>query len=160
LINPRSTPIDDLIVSTVSPTGAFPTNTTASPLSIASGSNGFDQTNLQVFIKPTDSTGPEELALLFGNGGLKPGGVLNFSVSLDPSFSSLTAPTLTLNPPFADLSTTAPEVMAYTPTVAGGAPPTPTPEPIPLALWSILAGAGLLRARAFRLSRQSAPASA
>jgi len=98
--------------------------------------------------------------LFFGNGGLASQGTLDFKVSLDSSYSLATAPTLTLRAPFADLSTTAPQVMAYTPNVAGGAPPTTTPEPIPLALWSVVAGAGLLRARAFRLSRRSVAASA
>jgi hypothetical protein len=167
LINPRSTTvgtggaaINDLVVSTVVPPNSIqPINATTSPLSIVSGSFGFDQSNLQVFLTPTDAK-VQEIALLFGNGGLAPGGTLDFKVSLEPGYSSLMAPTLTLQPPYADLSTTAPQLMSYTPNVAGGAPPTSAPEPIPLALWSVLAGAGLLRARAFRRSRRSASASA
>jgi hypothetical protein len=162
ITNPTSTAvgtgIDDLVVSTVSPTGAIqPITSTTSPLTIGAGSSGFDQSNLQVFLTPNGTT-PQEIALLFGNGGLAAGGTLNFALSLSPSYTSMTAPMLTLQAPFADLSATAPEVLAYTPTVAGGGPPANTPEPIPLALWSFLAGAGLLRARAFRHSRRSASA--
>ena len=99
----------------------------------------------------------QEIALLFGNGGLAPGGTLDFKVSLAPGFNSLTAPTLTLQAPFANLSTTAPQLLSYTPTVAGAAPsPANTPEPMPLALWSVLAAAGMLRARAFRRARRAA----
>jgi hypothetical protein len=162
VINPQSTTVasglNDLVVSTVVPPSSIqPINSTTSPLSIVSGSFGFDQSNLQVFLSPTTSA-TQEIALLFGNGGLAPGGTLDFKVSLSPGYSSLSAPTLTLQSPFANLSTTAPELLSYTPNVAGGAPPTNTPEPIPLALWSVLAGAGLLRARAFRRSRRAASA--
>lgn len=149
--------INDLVVSTVVPPNSIqPINSTTSPLSIVNGSFGFDQSNLQVFLSPSGSP-TQEIALLFGNGGLAPGGTIDFKVSLDPGYSSTTAPTLTLQPPYANLSTTAPELMSYTPLVAGGAPPpSNTPEPLPLALWSVLAGAGLLRARAFRRSRRVA----
>jgi hypothetical protein len=169
LTNPRTTTaaagLNDLVVSTVVPPNStvppnsiLPINATTSPLSIVSGSFGFDQSNLQVLLSPS-SQPTQVLALLFGNGGLAPGGTLDFKVSLDPSYSSLTAPTLTLQSPFADLSTTAPDLLSYTPSVAGGAPATTTPEPIPLALWSALAGAGLLRARAFRRSQRAASTS-
>jgi hypothetical protein len=167
LTNPRSTTIgagtaaglDGLVVSTVVPPNSIqPINSTISPLSIVSGSFGFDQTNLQVLLSPPNEP-TQEIALLFGNGGLAPGGTIDFKVSLEPGYSSLTAPTLTLQSPFTDLSTTAPELLSYTPNAAGGAPPTSTPEPIPLALWSVLAGAGLLRARAFRRSQRAASTS-
>jgi hypothetical protein len=83
-------------------------------------------------------------------------------VSLDPSYTSTDAPTLTLQPPGpVDLSTTVPMLLSYTPTsinAAPGAPTANTPEPVSLALWSALAGAGLLRARAFRRARRAAQA--
>lgn len=157
--NPRGsaagTGLNDLVVSTVVPPNAIqPINASTSPLSIVNGSFGFDQSNLQVFLSPPDAT-TQQIAVLFANGGLAPGGVLDFKVSLDPSYNSMTAPTLTLQAPFADLSATAPQLMAYTPTSANAAPAAPasTPEPVSVALWSALAGAGWLRARAFRRAR-------
>ena len=69
--------------------------------------------------------------------------------------STTTTPTLTLQPPDADLA-----LFSYTPAApnaapgATGAQSTPnTPEPASLALWSALAGIGLIRVRAFGLNR-------
>ncbi len=161
LVNTEAKPVTDLIVtSVVPPNSVQPLDPTTSPLTIVGGSSGFDPNNLQVFLSPTDPSS-QELALQFGNGGLAPGGVLNFKVSLEPSYSSATAPTLTLQPPGpVDLSPMAPELLSYTPTSVNGAPPatpvTNAPEPVSLALWSALAGVGLLRARAFRRSRRAA----
>ena len=164
LTNPRSTAVgtsstalNDLVVSTVVPPGAIqPINAATSPLSIVSGSFGFDQNNLQVFLTPANAA-VQKIALLFGNGGLGSGGTIDFKVSLEAGYNSTTAPMLTLQAPYADLSTTAPQLLSYTPNVAGGPPPPPsTPEPVSLALWSALAGAGMLRARAFRRSRRPA----
>ena len=157
LTNPRSTTVNDLIVtSIVPPNSVSPISATTSPLSIVNGSFGFDQSNLQVFLSPADAT-TQGLALQFANGGLAPGGVLDFKVSLGSSYSSMTPPTLALQPPDADLSSTAPDLMSYTPASANAAPgATSAPEPVSLALWSALAGAGLLRARAFRRARRAA----
>ena len=163
LTNSRSTPVNDLIVtSIVPPNSVQPLNASTSPLAIVNGSLGFDQSNLQVFLSPPDAT-TQGLALQFANGGLKPGGVLNFKVSLDPGTTSMIPPILTLQPPDADLSSTAPNLMTYTPAFANAAPGSSsanTPEPVSLVLWSALAGAGLLRARAFRRSRKLANAAA
>ena len=160
LTNTRSTPVNDLIVtSIVPPNSVQPLNASTSPLSIVNGSFGFDQSNLQVFLSPADPA-TQGLALQFANGGLAPGGVLNFKVSLDPSTTSMIPPTLSLQPPDADLSSTAPNLLSYTPVYANAAlgAAASTPEPVSLVLWSTLAGAGLLRARAFRRSRQSVSA--
>ena len=170
--NPRTTAaaagLDDLVVSTVVPPNAIqPINATTSPLSIVNGSFGFDPSNLQVFLSPPGAS-TQQIALLFGNGGLAPGGALDFKVSLDKGYSSMTAPTLTLQAPFADLSTTAPGLMAYTPssanasptaavTSSGSSPSVSTPEPASMALWSALAVAGLIRAGAFRHARAGRP---
>jgi hypothetical protein len=154
LTNTRSTPVNDLIVTNIVPPNSVqPLNATTSPLGIINGSFGFDQSNLQVFLSPADQA-TQGLALQFANGGLAAGGTLNFKVSLDSSYSSMTAPTLTLQPPDADLSPTA-DLLSYTPNAANAAPAVATPEPVSLALWSALAGAGLLRARAFRRARQA-----
>jgi hypothetical protein len=157
LTNPRTTAVNDLIVTNiVPPNSVTPINASTSPLSIVNGSFGFDQSNLQVFLSPADAT-TQGLALQFANGGLAPGGVLDFKVSLGSNYSSTTPPTLTLQPPDVDLSATSPNLMSYTPASANAAPgATSTPEPVSLALWSALAGAGLLRARAFRRSRRAA----
>jgi hypothetical protein len=158
LTNTRSTTVNDLIVTSIVPPNTVqPINASTSPLSIVNGSFGFDQSNLQVFLSPADPT-TQGLALQFANGGLAPGGTLNFKVSLDPSVTSMTAPTLVLQPPDADLSVTAPNLLSYTPVSANAAPFVGgnTPEPVSLVLWSALAGVGLLRARSFRRSRLSA----
>jgi len=157
LTNPRSTTVNDLVVtSIVPPNSVQPIDATTSPLSIVNGSLGFDQSNLQIFLSPPDAK-TQGLALLFSNGGLAAGGTVNFKVSLDPAYTSMVAPTLTLQPPDVDLSTTAPDLMSFVPAYANAAPgATSTPEPASLALWSGLAVAGLFRARAFRRSRQAA----
>ena len=161
LTNTRSTVVNDLIVtSIVPPNSVLPIDATTSPLSIVNGSFGFDQSNLQVFLSPPDAK-TQGLAVLFANGGLAPGGTLDFKVSLDPGFNASDAPTLALQPPDVDLSTTSPNLLNYTPAYANAAPGASsnnTPEPVSLALWSALAGAGLLRARAFRRrARRDAP---
>ena len=169
--NPRSSTVasglNDLVVSTVVPPNSItPINATTSPLSIVNGSFGFDTKNLQVFLSPPDAA-TQQIAVLFGNGGLAAGGTLDFKVSLDPSYGSPTVPTLTLQAPFANLSSTAPVLMSYTPASANAAPnasPANTPEPASLALWSALAGGGLLaargRRRAGRRARPAAPVAA
>jgi hypothetical protein len=152
LTNPTSTTNNDLIVTGITPANSVaPVNASTSPLSIVNGSFGFDQTNLQVFLSPSDQT-TQGLALQFANGGLTPGGKLNFKVSLDPSYTSSVPPTLTLQSPDTNLAVTSNDTLVnYTPAYANAAlGATVTPEPVSLALWSALAGASLLRVRAFR----------
>ena len=161
LTNPRSTAIPEsegVAISVVPPDSVQPPNQTASPLAIVNGAFGFDPKNLQVFLSPA-SPPPQILGLVFVNGGLASGGTLNFKVSLDPGYTSMTAPPLTtVLPPGADPSTILPTLTSYTPASVNAPPDAPanTPEPASLALWSALAGAGLLRARAFRRSRRAA----
>lgn len=152
LTNPTSTTNNDLIVTGITPANSVaPVNASTSPLSIVNGSFGFDQSNLQVFLSPADQT-TQGLALQFANGGLAPGGTLNFKISLDPSYSSTVPPTLTLQAPDTNLAVTSNgSLLSYTPVYANASPnATSTPEPVSLALWSALAAAGILRARAFR----------
>ena len=159
LTNPRSSTVNDLVVTNIVPPGSVqPINATTSPLSILNGSTGFDQSNLQVFLSPADST-TQGLALAFPNGGFGAGAVLNFKLSLDPKLTSLAAPSLSLQPPDADLGGATTALLNYTPAFANAAPgatPPNTPEPVSVALWSVMAGVGLLRARAYRRSRQQA----
>jgi hypothetical protein len=162
LTNPTSTTNNDLIVTGITPANSVaPVNASTSPLSIVNGSFGFDQSNLQVFLSPSDQT-TQGLALQFANGGLTPGGTLNFKVSLDSSYSSATPPTLTLQAPDTNLSVFPNDtLLSYTPVYAnaayGATPLAQTPEPVSLALWSALAVAGLVRARAFRRAGRQNP---
>ena len=92
LVNTRPTTVTDLIVTNVVPPNSIsPPDPSTSPLTILSGSFGFDQKNLQVFLSPADPTS-QGLALNFANGGLAAGGTLDFKLSLDPSVSASTSP--------------------------------------------------------------------
>jgi hypothetical protein len=156
LVNTETKPINDLIAMVITPTGSVVDGSNPTPLTVVNGSTGF-ATPLAGF-----STGPgvspQKIALDFSNeAGYSPpydnpfavGGVANFKLSLDPS--TLTPPTLTLESTYSSLSLT-----TYTPAYANAAPGAMmnTPEPAALALWSCLACAGLLRARAFRRARR------
>jgi hypothetical protein len=162
LINTRSTPVSDLVLAgVVPPTAVVPADPTLGPLTIVNGSSGFDTNNLSVITSPTGAN-PAGIGFDFTNpkNPLASGGVLNFKVSLDPNYSMTSTPTLTLQPPDADLA-----LFSYTPTATNAGPGAPssvpsTPEPVSLALWSGLAGVALIRARAFRLARSRASASA
>ncbi len=169
LVNTRDTPLSGLVVTKVIPPNSItPPDASTSPLSILDGSFGFDAKNLQVFLSPTDPTS-QGMAINFANGGLAAGGTLNFKVSLDSSVDPANPPQLQLQAPDTDLklvSLPAPSLAAIPvitpPTMPATpvAPPTPTientPEPVSITLWSALAGAGILRARAFRRSRRAA----
>jgi len=171
LINNRSTAVNDLIVTNVLPPNAIaPPNASTSPLTILDGSFGFDQKSLQVFLSPSDPN-VQGLAIKFANGGLAPGGTLDFKVSLDPNVAGTSAPQLVLQAPDTDLKLVnmpppSPPVVVTTPIVvtpvtAPSSTTAPsTPEPISLALWSTLAGCGLLRARAFRRAKGAGSARA
>ncbi len=167
LVNTRPTSLTALVVANVTPPNAItPPDPSTSPLTILDGSFGFDSKSLQVFLSPSDPK-TQGLAINFANGGLAPGGTLNFKVNLDPSVAGPAAPTLQLQAPDTDLkliplpAPTVPVVTIPTPNppavpVAAPPPIENTPEPVSITLWSALAGAGIFRARAFRRSRQSA----
>jgi hypothetical protein len=121
------------------------------------------------------------LNLQFDKNGFAPGGVLNFSLNLGSNFAGPT-PTLILEDPTTGLTPAGLSITPFTAptstptgsgsstsgtgsgtgtgtgtTTSGGGSSTPTaqvPEPISLALWSVAAGLGLLRAKAFRRARQ------
>lgn len=161
LSNPTGPTVNDLIVTTILPPNSV--NANIAPLTVVDNSSGFDPKNLQVLTNPYDPTS-QGIALLFGNGGLATGGVINFKLSLDPAYTAINAPQLTLTPPDTNLSATG-QILSYVPNIANGSPgeqppaasqSVSTPEPVSLALWSALAAAGMLRARAFRKSRRSA----
>jgi hypothetical protein len=147
-----------IAIGVVPANSVAPVNATTSPLQVVSGSFGFDPTNVQVFLSPSDPA-PQILGLVFAGSGLSAGGTLDFKVSLDPSYTSMTAPPLsTILPPGAASSTVLPTLSSYTPLVADGAPPAVanTPEPVSLALWSALAAVGIVRVRAFRKAGRTA----
>lgn len=159
--------VTEVVASIIPPGSVSPTSPDVSPLSILPGSSGFDANNLKVLLG--DGTSPtgdalQALALEFGTQGFAPGGVLNFSLSLDGNYKGV-SPQLILPPGTSGLKLT-----AYTPppTDPGGGPtggsPTPdtgggganqVPEPLSVVLWSAVAGAALLRARVFRRARQA-----
>jgi hypothetical protein len=126
--------------------------TQQSPLTILSGSNGFDASQLVVALKnTTSSTGtPEQMfGLVFFGQGLAAGGVLNFSLTTE---SSLTSPpvlesltpgvTITLDSVSSSATSSGSSASAD---VGGGQK---VPEPLSLLIWSALAGAGLWRVHA------------
>jgi hypothetical protein len=149
LVNAPDATVAQQALTLITPPGAIvPPNPALSPLTILPGSSGFDQDNLKVLLIDgiSPQTGKEgagvALGLVFENGGLAPGGILNFEVSLMPGFQG----PLTL------------DLIAPTPgSVSFGDPPPPppgtqVPEPLSVFLWSSLAGLGLIRAHAFRRS--------
>jgi hypothetical protein len=156
LVNTRPTPVSDLVLAgVVPPTAVVPADPSLGPLTIVKGSSGFDADNLSVIVSPAGSN-PAGIGFDFTNPSnpLAAGGVLNFKVSLDPAYSMMTTPTLTLQTPDTDLV-----LFSYTPVAPNAGPgAASTPEPATLALWSALAGVGLIRARAFRLARSRASA--
>ena len=167
LVNTRATALNSLLVANVIPPNAItPPNPSTSPLTILDGSFGFDPKNLQVFLSPADPN-VQGMAINFANGGLAPGGTLNFKVSLDSEINPDSPPRLELQSPDTDLklvqlpTPTAAEVLVPTPTVPATPVDAPaptvenTPEPVSITLWSALAGVGFLRARAFRRARRS-----
>lgn len=156
--------------------------TTGSPVSILSGSSGFDVSKLSVALG--GGNGVQGLRLLFGQtqttgpngqvtfqqatdgsgnpiGQFSPGAVLDFSVSVNPADAqtvqlipppNLPAGSLILTPYPYDTST-------GTPTTSGGGSGSSgsdvnaVPEPWSLTLWSALTALGLARARIYRRSR-------
>ena len=173
LVNTRSTVLKDLVVTNVIPPNAItPPNASTSPLTILDGSFGFDPKNLQVFLSPADPN-VQGMAINFANGGLAPGGTLNFKVSLDSEINPDNPPRLELQSPDTDLklvrlpTPTADAIVVSPPNVPATPvnPPSPTltaptventPEPVSITLWSALAGVGFLRARSFRRARHAA----
>jgi hypothetical protein len=165
-----TTPVDQVVASILPagsvPDGTNPNGPTSNPFAVLAGSSGFNVANLVNFLgSGTLDTGDlvEVIKAQFDSQGFAPGGVLNFSLNLDPSYNG-PPPTLVLAPGTTGLSLLpyTPPTSTPTPTVptggSGGTSPnsTPTasvPEPMSLVLWSAATGLGLLRARAFRRSR-------
>ncbi len=163
-----TTPVGQVVAS-ILPAGSVPDgtnpNSPANPFTALSGSSGFNVANLVDFLgSGTLSTGDpvEVIKLQFDGAGFAPGGIVNFSLALDPSYSG-PPPTLVLAPGTTGLSLlpyTPPAPVVTPPPTTGGSggtsttPTTQVPEPISIAFWSAAVGLGLLRARAFRRARK------
>ncbi len=156
LPNPDPNSPSPQVIAEVIPTGGVVVppvstgNPSGNPLNILSDSHGFDQTHLLVGLKDTGTTPDQQLfGLAFNNGGLQPGGMLHFTLSINgalstpPALESLT-PGVTIT---ADTTST-----PTTPTPPTDPTPVNTPEPLSVLAWSILAGLGLVRARSVRRS--------
>jgi len=160
LVNTRPSPVSDLVLAgvvpptaIVPPPSAGPSGPNLGPLTIVKGSSGFDANNLPVITSPPGAN-PAGIGFDFTT-VTDLANPANFKYSRDPSYNLSNTPSLTLQAPDADLT-----MFSYTPTAPNAAPgaATNTPEPVSLALWSALAGAGLIRARAFRRARRQATA--
>ena len=147
------------VVAAIEPVGGVPTPPTSStvgPLTNLSGPPGFNTNGVYDYLNtPKDANGnllqPIAFGLSFYGQGLAAGGVLSFSLNvantsappqLVPQTSGIK---ITLQPPDSSSSSS-----TGTGTLSTASE---TPEPLSVLVWSALAGAGLLRARAFRKSR-------
>jgi hypothetical protein len=139
------------VVALIQPPGGVvvpPSSSTQGPLTILANSSGFNTSGVYDFLATkTDSNGQpvQALGLSFYGQGLAAGGVLNFSLNVANQNAPPQLVSQTTGVTIA-LSQTTP---ASTPPDSG-VPAARTPEPLSILLWSILAGAGLLRARALR----------
>ena len=156
--NPTGTAPVTSILAGILPAGAVePPAPSLSPLTILAGSSGFNAKDLQVALGDgTDPSGNpiQALQLNFGAAGFSPGGVLNFSLRVSPTFNGTLQ--LLLPPDSGGLN-----LLAFAPTTTSGSgTTTPTtgsgsgtttntsvPEPLSIAVWSSLAGLGWIRAR-------------
>ncbi len=164
------------VLAEIAPAGAVdaPSSSAQSPLTVLTGSSGFNASGLTVAIGTGTLANGDPLQVLnlqFDSKGFAPGGVLDFSLNLGSNFAGPT-PTLILEDPTTGLAPAGLSLSSYTPPAtgstgggSGSTPPTSggggstpggnqVPEPVSLALWSVAAGLGLLRARAFRRARQ------
>jgi hypothetical protein len=144
------------VVALIQPPGGVvvpPASSTQGPLTILPNSKGFNSSGVYDFLaSKTDGNGQalQALGLSFYGQGLAAGGILNFSLNVASQntpprlVSQTTGVTITL-------SQTPPP---STPT-DHGVPAAETPEPLSLLLWSVLAGVGLVRARAVTWSNRA-----
>jgi hypothetical protein len=150
-------PISPQVVALIEPTGNLtvatggvvtpPTSATQGPLTILANSTGFKSTGVYDFLATKEVNGQtvQALGLSFYGQGLAANGILNFSLNVanqssPPQLLSQTAGvTITLTK-----ATSSPSNQSNSGSTSE------VPEPISLLLWSVLAGAGLLRAGAMR----------
>ena len=149
------------VVALIQPAGGVVTpvsSSTVGPLTILSGSHGFTASGVYDYLASTkDANGNplQALGLSFYGQGLASavnGGILNFSLNVTnqsspPQLVSQTPGVSIALQPSDSSSSSTKTGTGTTITVAE------TPEPLSILVWSALAGAGLLRARAVRKSR-------
>jgi hypothetical protein len=151
-------PVTEVVARVLPPGSIVPRDVDKDPPTIldpSSGyvSSGFNPDDLQVVLGDgTTATGEpfQALKLDFGPGGFSPGGRLYFQLNMSPAFQDmvrLVLPTSIENLAIESISVSD---AAPTPTPA---PPPQVPEPMSVLVWSILTGAGVWRARAFRRLR-------
>lgn len=174
LKNTAGTATISQVVAEIQPPGSVfaPASSKDSPLTVLTGSGGFNASGLTVAIgtgKLANGDPLQVLNLQFDKSGFAPGGVLDFSLNLGANYAG-PAPTLLLEDPTTGLAPAGLSIAAFTPpttstgngsgstnpTAGGGTviPSNNVPEPVSIALWSVAAGLSLLRARAFRRARQ------
>ncbi len=153
------------VVLLVDPAGgvlAPSSSSTQGPLTVLSGSHGFDSSGVYDYLATsTDSSGKplQALGLSFYGSGMAAGGVINFSLNVTnaskpPTLEwvnngSQTMSPFTPNPVLATADATSTTTTTTT-TSASASDITNAPEPLSVLLWSILAGAGALRVRMMR----------
>jgi hypothetical protein len=142
-------------VALIEPAGGVvtpPSTSTQGPLTILTGSTGFNKSGVYDYLaSTTDSNGQplQALGLSFYGQGLAAGGVLNFSLNV---VNASTPPQLVSQTSGVTITLDAPN-STPTPSSSGSSSSNANaeiPEPLSLLLWSALAGAGLFRARAQR----------
>jgi hypothetical protein len=155
------------VVALVEPAGGVitpPSSSALGPLTILSGSQGFNASGVYDYLASTkDSNGNPLQAFglsFYGQGlaSLANGGILKFSLDVanqntPPQLVSQT-PGVSITLQSADSATGA----GSTNTGGGGGgqiSPSETPEPLSLLVWSTLVGAGLLKSRVLRKPRRS-----
>jgi hypothetical protein len=149
------------VVALIEPAGGVVTpaaTSTQGPLTIMPGSQGFTSSGVYDFLlSTTDQNGNplQALGLSFFGHGLAAGGVLNFSLNVtnanDPPLlvSQTSGVSIVLDATSASSSSSSSSTSSST---SSNIPPASTPEPLSLFLWTILAGAGFVRAGAMRRS--------
>ncbi len=161
------------VVALIEPVGSVPAppaNSTAGPLTILAGSQGFNQSGVYDFLNtPKDANGnllqPIALGLSFYNNAssqglasLANGGVLNFSLNVANQNAppQLVSQTKGVSITLEQGASTSGSGSSDTSSGGSGGQITTenVPEPLSVLVWSALAGAGLLRSRAARKSRR------
>jgi hypothetical protein len=146
------------VVALIEPAGGVVTPVSSSavgPLTILSGSQGFTASGVYDYLASTKDTNGkplQALGLSFYGQGLANGGILNFSLNVT---NQSTPPQLVSQTPGVSIALQSPDSSSSNTNTGTGTLTTAaeTPEPLSVLVWSALAGAGLLRARALRKSR-------
>jgi hypothetical protein len=146
------------ITAVVNPVGVVPPpgGSVTGPLTILSGSSGFDTQNLAVYLgnfpsDPNAANTSQALGLSFYGQGLAAGGVLNFALTIDQSLAN-SPPQLLVDPkqsPGISIKLDGVENSSSS-SSSSSSNPTPEvvgPEPLSMLVWSVLGIAAFLRTR-------------